>query len=140
MSIWQDFPCIPADVVLTLAGYGNHRAVYRAARGKIPAGLEIDHLCGNHGCVQVEHMELVTHAENMRRYGDRTTHCKNGHEYTPENTYVRPGGSNRDCRICNADRQRRWRERNALIIADRDAERARARAHAVDSREAHAAE
>lgn len=34
------------------------------------------------------------------------THCKNGHEFTPENTYLRPGHlrGNRDCRTCKTNR------------------------------------
>ena len=28
------------------------------------------------------------------------THCKRGHEYTPENTYVEPGAGHRRCRTC----------------------------------------
>ena len=31
------------------------------------------------------------------------THCKNGHEYTEENTYVNPRGS-RTCKICSRKR------------------------------------
>jgi hypothetical protein len=37
----------------------------------------------------------------------KLTHCKRGHEFTPENTYVSPGGK-RSCRTCNYDRNRRW--------------------------------
>jgi hypothetical protein len=33
------------------------------------------------------------------------THCPQGHEYTPENTYVQPGGG-RQCRICIRIRNR----------------------------------
>ena len=29
------------------------------------------------------------------------THCKNGHEWTPENTYIRPDGDGRQCIACN---------------------------------------
>jgi hypothetical protein len=43
------------------------------------------------------------------------THCKYGHEFTPENTYIRPEGR-RECRVCIEDRhvaryeaQKRWR-------------------------------
>lgn len=32
------------------------------------------------------------------------THCKNGHEFTPENTYWRPNRQGRDCRICIRER------------------------------------
>ncbi len=28
------------------------------------------------------------------------THCKNGHEFTPENTYIPPGRFHRKCRAC----------------------------------------
>lgn len=33
------------------------------------------------------------------------THCRNGHEFTPGNTYL--GGGRRSCRRCNADAQAR---------------------------------
>lgn len=32
------------------------------------------------------------------------THCKNGHEFTPANTYERPDGSGRTCRACQRTR------------------------------------
>lgn len=41
------------------------------------------------------------------RYDDRRrerTHCKRGHEFTPENTYIRPNG-NRECRACRPIRE-----------------------------------
>lgn len=44
-----------------------HRVVYEALVGPIPAGLELDHLCRNAGCVNPAHLEPVTHAENVRR-------------------------------------------------------------------------
>ena len=37
------------------------------AVGPIPDGREIDHLCRNHRCVNPDHLEPVTHLENMRR-------------------------------------------------------------------------
>jgi hypothetical protein len=33
-----------------------------------------------------------------------STHCRNGHEYTPENTAYRPGGHGRTTRSCKACR------------------------------------
>lgn len=35
------------------------------------------------------------------------THCRNGHEFTPENTYVRKDGG-KQCRKCHNDKMRRY--------------------------------
>jgi len=44
-----------------------HRLFYERAFGQVPAGYELDHLCQNRSCVNPDHMEPVTHAENCRR-------------------------------------------------------------------------
>ena len=93
------------------AGYGlnrgryAHRLAWEVAHGPIPTGMQIDHLCRNRLCVKVEHLDLVTHAENLRRgtgfsaRNARKTHCVRGHEFTPENTMMKSSGS-RTCRAC----------------------------------------
>lgn len=48
-----------------------HRTSYELHVGPIPEGLEIDHLCRNRSCVNPEHLEPVTHAENCRRAAER---------------------------------------------------------------------
>ena len=41
-----------------------------------------------------------------------TTHCKHGHEFTPENTYTREEGW-RQCRACNREAVKRSKQRRA---------------------------
>lgn len=87
-----------------------HRVAYEFLVGPIPAGLELDHLCRNPSCVNPNHLEPVTHAENMARSAKaRQTHCIHGHEFTPENTYRNANGT-RACRACNRERARKTRK------------------------------
>ena len=44
-----------------------HRVSYRAWRGDIPIGLDLDHLCCQTVCVNPAHLEPVTRGENNRR-------------------------------------------------------------------------
>jgi hypothetical protein len=84
------------------AGYGRfhvadeqraHRWSYKHFVGPIPKGLVLDHVCRNRGCVNPEHLRVVTTKENTFAPGSRApakanaqkTHCPKGHEYTPEN-------------------------------------------------------
>lgn len=86
--------------------YSAHRLTYMLWKGDIPDGLELDHLCRNRWCVNPEHVEPVTHQTNMSRgaIGSKT-HCKRGHEFTEENTYIPPGRYRRCCRECDALRR-----------------------------------
>ena len=118
-------PCIIWAGPLDRAGYGRmsfgrlaHRVTYEASKGPIPAGLELDHLCVVPACVNPDHLEPVTHAENMARAKRRGAfplppECKNGHEFTTENTYLRPASGGRTCRTCNRDAARRYKDRRS---------------------------
>lgn len=44
-----------------------HRVSWMESRGEIPEGLFLDHLCRNKRCVNPDHLEPVTNAENIRR-------------------------------------------------------------------------
>jgi hypothetical protein len=41
--------------------------MYEQHFGSIPENLELDHLCRNPACVRPDHLEPVTHLENLRR-------------------------------------------------------------------------
>lgn len=88
-----------------------HRFAYEQLVGPIPEGMFLDHLCRNPGCVNPDHLEPVTNSENllrsprMNRYVGMT-HCKRGHEFTPENTGITSAGARR-CRACERERYRR---------------------------------
>lgn len=101
-----------------------HRWSYETFIGQIPEGLTIDHLCHtrvasecidsaacpHRRCVNPYHLEPVTRRDNLFRGNSLTaknsakTACVNGHEFTPENTYLRADGSGRDCRACSHNR------------------------------------
>lgn len=116
-------------------GYGSfgkrseraHRVAYELMARPIPDGLRIDHLCHNADescpggtacrhrlCVNPTHLEPVTQRENLLRSrltgphrNAAKTHCPQGHEYSPENTYSKTttkGYQRRECRTCRRER------------------------------------
>ena len=44
-----------------------HRVSYRFHYGDLPEDMDVDHLCRNPICINPEHLEPVTHAENLAR-------------------------------------------------------------------------
>lgn len=91
-----------------------HHVALLFAGVQIPDGLVCDHLCRNRACIRINHLEFVTHGENLRRGNGTTgqnfrkTHCIHGHPFDEVNTYRRPDG-NRDCRACWKARRRKMR-------------------------------
>lgn len=92
-----------------------HRFAYTLCVGPIPEGLTLDHLCRVRNCVRPDHLEPVTQRINLLRgetiaaRAARKTHCPQGHEYSPENTYrylPKSGSRARMCRACDRDRHR----------------------------------
>lgn len=89
-----------------------HRVAYELAKGPIPEGLVIDHLCRVRHCVNPDHLEPVTIRENtLRGIGipavkARADRCHRGHLYDAENTIIQRG--NRLCRTCRDARDLAW--------------------------------
>lgn len=108
-----------------------HRMSYRLHKGDIPAGLEIDHICRNRGCVNPDHLEAVPHRVNALRgegyYAKQAQRaeltlppvrvrklprdvCKRGHSLSTESgnlyTYRNKYGAGRACRACQRELRR----------------------------------
>lgn len=129
--IWPPTGCWVWLASRTTAGYGNiligsskdgsrsmeyaHRLSYEFHIGPILPGFQIDHLCRVRCCINPAHLELVTHAENVKR-GDagkatgakqrQKTHCPRGHPY---NLHAYYWNNERSCRVCKHEWDRRHR-------------------------------
>jgi hypothetical protein len=100
-------------------GYGRyhgqyaHRIAFELVNGPLEPGLFTCHHCDNPPCCRPDHLFKGTALDNIRdciakgRFrggGGAKTHCKRGHEYTPENSYVNKKGC-KNCRTCHRIRE-----------------------------------
>ena len=100
-----------------------HRFIYEQSHGPIPNGLVIDHLCGNRGCVNIDHLEAVSQQINTQRRSRRIIDgregaCVNGHGPEHMVLYEYAYGVARRCRICGNARAEQSRRRRGAQIRD----------------------
>lgn len=91
------------------ARIGTHVLACRMAHGPPPdQGMQVRHSCHTPLCLNPRHLSWGTPRQNSEDRQERTTHCPNGHEYTPDNIYIQPSNpSVRQCFICRKKRQRK---------------------------------
>ena len=100
-----------------------HRVAWQLLRGRIPKGKFVLHQCDTPACVNPGHLFLGTQKVNMTdciqkgRFSYNSppqaqwTHCRRGHEFTPENTraQIRSDGRHRTCITCHKMKDRAWK-------------------------------
>lgn len=99
--------------------HGVHRLVCAAFYGDAPGTV---HACHYDGDTQNNHVDNLRwgtpkeNAEDQSRHGThrntRKTHCKNGHEFTSENTATNGRGA-RVCKTCRKEYFAEWYARNS---------------------------
>jgi len=101
---------------------GAHRIAWALTAGRAPTPDEhICHKCDNPICVRPDHLWVGTRRDNMRdmiiknrwrgpaRLHSEQTHCKRGHEFTPDNIYWKKNGG-KNCKTCNRARAAQFYE------------------------------
>lgn len=98
--------------------FNAHRWLYERAVGKVPSGLDLDHLCRVRACVNPSHLEPVTRRVNVLRGAGHPaknaakTKCPQGHPYAGDNLRVVAG--QRRCRTCHNKQSAEWSARRAV--------------------------
>jgi hypothetical protein len=126
-----DSDCMLWDWVTDTHGYAllpiqndrlyAHRFAYELWIGPIPPDHRVTRTCGHHLCVNPNHLMLTTRQQAPLAPGSRCpaarnaakTHCRRGHEFTPANTYRKPGTNSRECRACHGISNAAYRDRLA---------------------------
>ena len=106
-----------------------HRVSWRIFKGPLTDGLVIDHMCKNRMCVNPAHLrEVDSHTNTMENsnwfvaLNKLKTHCPSGHEYTEENTRLKPQTINpellgRQCKECTRIFQNKKYHKNKEAIS-----------------------
>jgi hypothetical protein len=114
--------------------YRAHKFFYEHIVGPVPDGMVLDHTCHDpetceggktcphRMCCNPSHLQTVTNRANLLRGGTLAaenatkTHCDHGHEFTPENTFLRKHGK-RECRECMRQRARDYYHAKKALAA-----------------------
>lgn len=108
-----------ANVYHRTLGDFPHRVIMILTHGPIAPGLMACHKCGNHGCVNPDHLYIGTMQQNARdtvamgRHREsQKTHCPKGHPLSGDNVVmVGPRKTKRQCQACQRERHAsRWGE------------------------------
>ena len=110
--------------------YLAHREAYKFFKGPIPKNMNVCHTCDIPSCVNPDHLFIGTQKDNVRdciskgrhmtqNAAHRKTHCKRGHEFTPENTNLRRGF--RECITCVSATNRKAKKKYRLKIKNQSA-------------------
>jgi len=94
-----------------------HRVIYELLVGPVPGNRVLDHQCNTKLCVNPAHLHVVTDGQNVRRAHREMTHCRRGHELTPDNVITahqhhRPDQPLRTCKTCHNAAARDFYHRN----------------------------
>lgn len=98
-----------------------HRLSWVMHNGPIPAGLVIDHICRNRGCINPAHLRVVTRRENnLAGFGyagrlARRERCLRGHEF--DLLEIRDTHVSRRCRECRRINDKNRRAKKAAANA-----------------------
>jgi DNA invertase Pin-like site-specific DNA recombinase len=64
----------------------GHRVSYTLSKGEIPDKMLVRHKCDNDKCINPEHLELGTHAENMKDRSERGRLCRGEKQHSSKLT------------------------------------------------------
>lgn len=122
-SCWMWTRCCSPYGVLTIRGktFGVHRLMYVYHHQKVLTSHQfVCHTCDNPNCCNPDHLWVGNNLDNIQDRVNKkrtnnqyreATHCKRGHEFNNQNTYISPSNGQRQCRICRRNVRRAWRHR-----------------------------